>query len=342
MVKANIFLSYARENSDFVLTLANNLRAEGVNLWLDQLDLVPGERWDQSIQEALTNCKTLLFILSPESVSSQNVMDEVSFALEEGKQVIPVLHIDCDIPFRLRRLQHIDFTGDNEAGFNQLVDSLKIEPSSTSVRPSLAPTDYEKEKLGSGKTYLIGFVAIALVVILGFIAWNFITRGEPDILISDSSKTFNTLNSQSGEKLEKSQPSVQSKLLHIDAGPYHLGDETLPEPRWSQPFQPCYKIDLFLDSTVQELELVLETYGVENSSIRLNGQRVASLPRQPNKTGEKRPNYWSKSHSIVLSDKFTKLGLNKFSLCTEPVSNPTKKDDMDDFQIRNLKIIAKT
>lgn len=44
-------------------------------------------------------------------------MDEVSYALEEGKKVIPVLLSDCDTPFRLRRLQRIDFTADYDNGF---------------------------------------------------------------------------------------------------------------------------------------------------------------------------------------------------------------------------------
>ena len=40
------FFSYAREDSEFVLKLAKELRAVGVNLWLDQLDILGGQRWD--------------------------------------------------------------------------------------------------------------------------------------------------------------------------------------------------------------------------------------------------------------------------------------------------------
>jgi hypothetical protein len=51
----------------------------------------------------------ILVILSPVSVVSDSVRDEVSFALNRQKRVIPVLYRDCDVPFRLARLQHIDF-----------------------------------------------------------------------------------------------------------------------------------------------------------------------------------------------------------------------------------------
>jgi len=121
------FFSYARGDSDFVLKLAKELRAAGANLWLDQLDIIGGERWDRAVEKALMDCQGMILVLSPESVDSHNVMDEVSYALEERKLVVPVLHKDCRIPFRLRRVQRVDFTGDYDSGFNQLLRALRIE-----------------------------------------------------------------------------------------------------------------------------------------------------------------------------------------------------------------------
>jgi WD40 repeat protein len=66
----------------------------------------------------------MLVILSPASVNSTNVMDEVSFALEEKKTVIPVLHKDCTIPFRLRRVQYVDFRQDYGRGVKELLRTL--------------------------------------------------------------------------------------------------------------------------------------------------------------------------------------------------------------------------
>ena len=80
------FFSYSRDDSDFALRLAEDLKAAGANVWLDQLDIKGGQRWDRSVEEALTNCPQLLVILSPSSVNSTNVLDEVSFALETQKQ----------------------------------------------------------------------------------------------------------------------------------------------------------------------------------------------------------------------------------------------------------------
>ncbi len=127
MNTGTIFFSYSRQDSDFVIHLAQSLREAGAKVWLDQLDIQPGSRWDKSIEQALFKSDTLLVILSRTSVESANVMDEVSFALEENKRVVPILLEECDIPFRLRRLQFADFTGNRNQALNTLVASLGLE-----------------------------------------------------------------------------------------------------------------------------------------------------------------------------------------------------------------------
>ncbi len=120
------FFSYSREDSDFALKLAGDLKDAGANVWLDQLDIQPGDRWDRTVEDALTNCPRMVVILSAASVSSTNVMDEVSFALEEQKTVIPVMYRDCTVPFRLRRVQHVDFRQDYARGLQKLLKILAL------------------------------------------------------------------------------------------------------------------------------------------------------------------------------------------------------------------------
>lgn len=127
MANDTIFFSYSRDDSKFVMELAKDLRAAGAKVWLDQLDIEPGSRWDSSVEKALQESNTLLVVLSNSSVKSHNVMDEVSYALEENKKVVPLLMENCQIPFRLRRLQYADFSGNRETGLKHLVDALKLE-----------------------------------------------------------------------------------------------------------------------------------------------------------------------------------------------------------------------
>src|SRR6187399_329548 len=104
LMSANIFFSYSRTDSDFALKLAKDLRSAGADLWIDQLDIHPGTRWDVEVEKALRGAETVIAILSPTAVASQNIMDEVSYALEENKRLIPIILARCEIPFRLKRL----------------------------------------------------------------------------------------------------------------------------------------------------------------------------------------------------------------------------------------------
>jgi len=144
MSASKIFFSYSRLDSAFALQLAKDIRASGVDIWIDQLDIAAGNHWDAAVEKALSSSACVLVILTPSSTSSTNVMDEVSFALESGKKIIPVMLEDCLPPFRLRRLQRIDFTKDYQAGFAQLlvaIDAPIVEaPAKVEVNEGRAET----------------------------------------------------------------------------------------------------------------------------------------------------------------------------------------------------------
>lgn len=121
-----IFFSYSRvDGSAFALRLARDLKDLGFDVWIDQEDIRAGSEWDVEIEHALETCDCLLFLESERSVSSNNVLDEVYYALEQKKRVIPVIVHDSKTPYRLQRLQHIDFSADYAAGLSQLVQELK-------------------------------------------------------------------------------------------------------------------------------------------------------------------------------------------------------------------------
>lgn len=123
--KRKIFFSYSRSDAKFALQIAESLRSAGIFVWIDQVDIPAGAPWDRAIQDALESADSLLVILSPSAVDSENVMDEVSLALERKKQIIPLLYRPCNVPLRLRRLQYIDFTGQYDNALRLLLSHLK-------------------------------------------------------------------------------------------------------------------------------------------------------------------------------------------------------------------------
>ena len=96
----------------------------------------------RTVEDALNCCPRVLVVLSPGSVKSDNVRDEVSFALSKQKRLIPVLYRECDIPFRLARLQQIDFRSDYARGLKAVIKALGMEQSPP---VALAPPEVPRE-----------------------------------------------------------------------------------------------------------------------------------------------------------------------------------------------------
>ncbi|MCF6167090.1 toll/interleukin-1 receptor domain-containing protein [Lutibacter sp.] len=137
MSSNTIFISYSRKDADFVSKFTKKLREAGANLWLDK-QIKPGGLWDDSIESALESCQDIILIMSKNSVESGNVMDEISYALEERKRVIPVKIEECDVPFRLRRIQHIDYYLDEEKSMDLLINTLDQNSFKSSEAKKLA------------------------------------------------------------------------------------------------------------------------------------------------------------------------------------------------------------
>ena len=139
------FISYSRANSDFAVRLAKDLKAAGHEVWLDQLDIPTGSRWDDELEKALRTCSTFLIILSPESIKSQNVKDEIGYAIDKGKHILPLMIKQCEIPFRLRRFQYVDFTKEDHDEYKERLRETKSLLSNTQE----LPTASESEKSSS-------------------------------------------------------------------------------------------------------------------------------------------------------------------------------------------------
>jgi len=117
-----IFLSYSRINKDFAVKLAKELKSEGFDIWFDQFDIPPGARWDAEIEKALEESEIFMVILTPASAKSENVLDEIGYAIDSGKRILPVLLETSTLPLRLRRFQYVDFTSKS---FNEGIESAK-------------------------------------------------------------------------------------------------------------------------------------------------------------------------------------------------------------------------
>ncbi len=115
------FVSYSRGDSTFALRMARDLRQQGIEVWLDQLDIPPGKNWDREVEIALRDATFMLLVVSENSIKSDEVRDEISYALDHQTRIIPVVISHVDVPLRLYRLQRVDFTSDYERALSNLV-----------------------------------------------------------------------------------------------------------------------------------------------------------------------------------------------------------------------------
>ena len=74
------------------------------------------------MEKALTECEIFMIIITQASIVSDNVLDEIGYAIDNGKRFLPVLLEKCNVPLRLRRFQYVDFT---DKSFDEGVESAK-------------------------------------------------------------------------------------------------------------------------------------------------------------------------------------------------------------------------
>lgn len=167
----NIFVSYSRRNYDFADKLVMSLREDDLEVWFDY-HLLSGEDWDDSLEEQIRKCDGLIVILSKPSVASDNVKNEVRFAMDLGKQIHPVLLEECSVPLSMRRMHYVDFTRlDYEDAIGRLVNDIK---GSTEIETEQIPDNLKSEK---PKTkYLV--IALIGVLILLVLSWQFRSKTE--------------------------------------------------------------------------------------------------------------------------------------------------------------------
>ncbi|MEH6762988.1 MAG: toll/interleukin-1 receptor domain-containing protein [Aequorivita antarctica] len=178
MSAKKIFISYSRRDTEYVKSLVEALRKQGFEVWFDK-NIRTGTDWDDTIESELKKADAIVLILSKTSVASENVKDEISYAIGLDKTVNPIKIEECDVPMRLARKQFVDFTVmGHEAGFERLVNDLKhtlklaeenkTVPKGTFKPPVTAANQGNVVQKGSKKImpYVIGGIATLLVFVI--------------------------------------------------------------------------------------------------------------------------------------------------------------------------------
>lgn len=126
-----IFLCHCQEDKKEVRKLYNFLQDDNYEPWLDEVDLLPGNDWNEQIQTVVRESDIVLVCLSKNSVTKTgHVQKEIKLALDRADEkpenmiyVIPVKLEECDVPKRLSKWQWVNLFEPN--GYEKLYLALK-------------------------------------------------------------------------------------------------------------------------------------------------------------------------------------------------------------------------
>lgn len=117
--RPSVFVSYSHADRLFVRKLVADLKVAGATAWLDEAEIRVGESLIAKIMAAIDRVDFLAAVLSPTSVASRWVQEELQQALTlqisgRALAVLPILIADCEIPGFLRSRLYADFRDSNQ------------------------------------------------------------------------------------------------------------------------------------------------------------------------------------------------------------------------------------
>ncbi len=125
----HIFLSYINKDAEIMWRVYQNLRHEGLTVWIDQTNLDPGTlAWDRAIEEAIVSADCMVVLLSPAARKSEWVREELHYAKTLGKRIYPLLvagEAHDAIPFGFSTAQYMDVRGERyDAAVPRLIEII--------------------------------------------------------------------------------------------------------------------------------------------------------------------------------------------------------------------------
>ncbi len=130
--KLKVFLCHSSKNKPAVRELYNRLSADGIEAWLDEKNILPGQNWELEIKKAVRNSDAIIVCLSKDAMNNRGyVHKEIKLVLDEADRqpeghifIIPILLEECEIPERLSHLHYLRYY-DNPDAYGMLLRSLK-------------------------------------------------------------------------------------------------------------------------------------------------------------------------------------------------------------------------
>lgn len=132
-----IFISHSAKDNEFTRMLADALSEDGFEVWVDFDDIGSGERWIQTIQNAIEDCAAMVVVMSRAARESEWVEREALLAMDLKKPIHTALIDDLPLPLHLINRQVTNFQDNTPKAIKKLTKALwKLD---RSAAPRRAP-----------------------------------------------------------------------------------------------------------------------------------------------------------------------------------------------------------
>jgi hypothetical protein len=110
MSEPKVFISYSRDDVEWVRRFADALRQQNVDVWLDEWQVSVGDSLREAIEGGLRDSDAIVSVLTRANARRPTVLFELGVALGMGKPFISIIPPDLDssaIPFDLRTRRYL-------------------------------------------------------------------------------------------------------------------------------------------------------------------------------------------------------------------------------------------
>ena len=156
---SSVFVSYSRRDRDAVAAIVTALRAADEEVWVDLEDIVPSAVWMEEIRTAIANADSVIFFVSPDSVTSEVCGLELKHAVDLSKRIVPVVLRDTPVEAVPAPLPDINWAFVRQETFDadvaRLVETLETDIERIHLHTRLLVRATEWETRGGDKSLLL-------------------------------------------------------------------------------------------------------------------------------------------------------------------------------------------
>jgi uncharacterized protein YjbI with pentapeptide repeats len=157
---ADVFISYAREDQNFVRKLQEALEERDRTTWIDWKDIPLTAEWKEEVYSAIDNANSFAAVISPYFIVSKTCHEELDHAAQNHKRMVPLWHRDVaddEVPPALAAHQYVFFRQDDDFGasFEALLGALDTDLEWVRFHTRLLSGAKEWDKAGREPSFLL-------------------------------------------------------------------------------------------------------------------------------------------------------------------------------------------